>query len=463
MDRTRVSFLMSSPPNVHQPYLRSMNQADPLIPSILEKLGIEQLNDMQLASIEAGQTASDLVLLSPTGSGKTLAFLLPVVLGLQENIAGIQALIIAPSRELALQIEKVFKGMGTRFKVNCFYGGHDINTEINNLLQPPAVLIGTPGRLAEHIRKANFAPATIRTLVLDEFDKSLEFGFETDMIFIIGQLTELKKRILTSATQTIDIQAFTGIANATALNFLTHEITDGLTLKLVKADNKDKAESLLKLLAVIGSEPTLVFCNHRETVEQISKFLFKKGLVHDIYHGKLEQYEREMAIAKFRNGSNNILISTDLASRGLDIDEMKNVVHYHIPATEAVYTHRNGRTARMEKEGTAYLLMSEEEYLPGYITSAPEWLELPVQAKLPANPAWTTIHITGGKKEKINKIDIVGLLLKKGGLAKDELGLIEVGDHHSYAAVKKQKAQLIVSTLGQEKIKGYRLKLEIAR
>ncbi|MES2777535.1 MAG: DEAD/DEAH box helicase [Bacteroidota bacterium] len=440
-----------------------MNTEDSHIVSILEKLGIAQLNEMQLASIDASKTAKDIVLLSPTGSGKTLAFLLPVLLDLQEGISGIQALVIAPSRELALQIEKVFKSMGTGFKVNCFYGGHDVNTEINNLVQPPAVLIGTPGRLAEHIRKGNFDITTITTLVLDEFDKSLEFGFETDMAFIVGQLINLKKRILTSATQTIDIPEFTGIVAATELNFLTEEKGTGLDLKLVKADSKDKTESLLKLLAVIGNEPTLVFCNHRETVEQISKFLFKKGLMHDIYHGKLEQYEREMAIAKFRNGSNNILISTDLASRGLDIDTMKNVVHYHIPATEAAYTHRNGRTARMEKEGTAYLLMSDEEYLPGYITSAPEWLDLPSQAKLPPNPAWTTIHITGGKKEKINKIDIVGLLLKKGGLAKEELGLIEVGDHHSYAAVKKQKAQQIVNALGQEKIKGYRLKLEIAR
>ena len=418
---------------------------------------------MQLASLAASKTAADLVLLSPTGSGKTLAFLLPVVLGLQENIKGIQCLVIAPSRELALQIEKVFKAMGTVFKVNCFYGGHDLQTEINNLLQPPAVLIGTPGRLAEHIRKEYFDTTTIQTLVLDEFDKSLEFGFETDMTFIVAKLANLKKRILTSATQTIEIPEFTKIANAAELNFLTQDKADGLSLKLVKADSKDKTESLLKLLAIIGHEPTLVFCNHRETVDQVSKFLYKKGLVHDIYHGKLEQYEREMALAKFRNGSNNILISTDLASRGLDIDEMKNVVHYHIPATEATYTHRNGRTARMEKEGTAYLLMSEEEYLPGYITTVPKWLELSPEAKQPPNPAWITLHIAGGKKEKINKIDIVGLLLKKGGLAKDELGLIEVGDHHSYAAVKKQKATGIVNTLGQEKIKGFRLKIEIAR
>jgi len=418
---------------------------------------------MQLASLEANSRATDIVLLSPTGSGKTLAFLIPVVLDLKQDLSGIQTLIIAPSRELALQIEKVFKSMGTGFKVNCFYGGHDVSTEINNLLQPPAVLIGTPGRLAEHIRKENFDTASIKTLVLDEFDKSLEFGFEADMTFIVSKLSSLTKRVLTSATQTIEIPAFTGIANPTQLNFLTGETAEGLHLKLVKADSKDKTETLLKLICAIGEEPTLVFCNHRETVEQISKFFFKKGLVHDIYHGKLEQYERELAIAKFRNGSNRILISTDLASRGLDIDEMKNVVHYHIPATEAAYTHRNGRTARMDKQGNAYLIMADEEYLPGYITSAPDWLDLPDTVKQPPNPTWVTIHITGGKKEKINKVDIVGLLLKKGGLDKEELGLIEVGDHHSYAAVKRAKAQPLVNRLAAEKIKGYRLKIEIAR
>ena len=440
-----------------------MYKAEAAIKLILQKLGIAQLNEMQLASIEANKKAADIVLLSPTGSGKTLAFLLPVVLNLNEKPGGIQTLIIAPSRELALQIEKVFKAMGTGFKVNCFYGGHDITTETNNLLQPPAVLIGTPGRLAEHIRKENFDVSGINMLVLDEFDKSLEFGFETDMVFIISKLQHLQKRILTSATQTIDIPAFTGMENPAELNFLKNEPAEGLSLKLVKADSKDKTETLLKLICAIGDEPTLVFCNHRETVEQISKFLFKHGLVHDIYHGKLEQYEREMAIAKFRNGSNKILISTDLASRGLDIDEMKNVVHYHIPATEAAYTHRNGRTARMNTEGNAYLILSEEEYLPGYITTAPDWLKLPAEIKLPPSPTWTTLHIAGGKKEKINKTDIVGLLLKKGNLAKEELGIIETGDHHSYAAVKKQKAQQVVNILANEKIKGYRLKIEIAR
>jgi len=442
------------------PYLRHMN--DDLQP-ILQKLGIEQLNQMQLAAIEASKTAADIVLLSPTGSGKTLAFLLPVLLNLNTDITGIQALIIVPSRELGLQIEKVFKSMGTAFKVNCFYGGHDINTEINNLIQPPSLLIGTPGRLAEHFRKQYFDTHYIKTLVLDEFDKSLEFGFEADMAFIISQVPHLQKRILTSATQTIDTPAFTGIVNATQLNFLSEETANGLSLQFVKADSKDKTETLLKLISTIGAGPTLIFCNHRETVEQISKFFFKKGLVHDIYHGKLEQYEREMALAKFRNGSNNILISTDLASRGLDIDQMKNVVHYHIPATEAAFTHRNGRTARMEKEGNAYLIIAEDEYIPDYITAAPEWLGLSADAKPPENPLWITLHITGGKKEKINKIDIVGLLLKKGNLAKEELGLIEVGDHHSYAAVKKPKATQLVNTLANEKIKGYRLKIEIAR
>jgi len=431
------------------------------IKEILEKLNITELNDMQMAALGATEKSDNVVLLSPTGSGKTLAFLLPVFLGLKENRKGIQSLIIAPSRELGLQIEKVFKAMGTAFKVNCFYGGHDVKTELNSLLQPPAVLIGTPGRLAEHIRKENFEVDTIHTLVLDEFDKSLEFGFEKDMEFIIGKLYNLHKRILTSATQSIDIPSYTGIVDPQEVSFLSEEAPKGLTLKLVRSPLNDKLDTLLALLAQIGNEPTLVFCNHRETVEQISKFLASKRWVHDVYHGKLEQYEREKAIAKFRNGSTRILVTTDLASRGLDIANMQNVVHFHIPATEEIYTHRNGRTARMDTEGQAYLIMSPEEYMPGYITSSPEELKLDYGIVNPQNPAWATIHITGGKKEKINKADIVGLFMKKGSLLKDELGILEVGDHHSYAAVKVGKAAKMVQLLGQEKIKGYRLKMEI--
>ena len=292
--------------------------------SILTRLKIKSLNEMQLASIEAISTNNNTLLLSATGSGKTLAFLLPLVNLLDPAITKTQAIIIVPSRELALQIESVFKSMGTNLKVTCCYGGHLRETEENNLKQPPALLVGTPGRLADHIRRGNITTASIETLVLDEFDKSLELGFLDEMSFIIGALPAIQKRILTSATQAVEIPAFIKMDEPVTLNFLSAANEDtGLTVKTLLSDGKDKLETLFRLLCMLGNRSAIVFCNHRESVERTSKFLKEKDIINEFYHGAMEQQERDAALCKFRNGTTNVLVTTDLASRGLDIANIR--------------------------------------------------------------------------------------------------------------------------------------------
>lgn len=417
---------------------------------------------MQQAALKAA-FASDLLLLSPTGSGKTLAFLLPVLKVLDVQSSGIQVLILVPSRELALQIEQVFKQMQTGFKVNCCYGGHATKIEKNNLQHAPAVLIGTPGRIAYHLREENFKPQTIQTLILDEFDKSLEFGFEADMSYIIGSLTNLKRRILTSASRIAQIPAFTGINQAVELDFLKDSSqSPSLTVKALKADAASKHEVLFSLLCKIGNSPALVFCNHRDAVDRISNFLYRNGLEHGVFHGGMEQEDRERALLKFRNGSYHLLITTDLASRGLDIPQIEYVIHYQLPHTEEAFLHRNGRTARMKATGTSYLIIAEDEK-PAYIKQLPDFEELSGQDILPKKSSWVTLYLAAGKKDKINKIDIVGLLLQKGGLQKDELGLIEVQDFASYAAVKQDKAVRVLYLLKNEKIKNKKIKIEVSK
>ncbi|MBC7873158.1 MAG: DEAD/DEAH box helicase, partial [Ferruginibacter sp.] len=334
--------------------------------NILEKLKIKALNDMQLASIEAIEKDDNVLLLSATGSGKTLAYLLPVTRLLNPAKTTTQALIIVPSRELALQIESVFKSMGTNLKITCCYGGHLRETEENNLKQPPAILVGTPGRLADHIRRGNITTDSIETLVLDEFDKSLELGFQEEMSFIIGSLKSLTKKILTSATETLDIPAFLPMDNLVKLDFLkdANEET-GLTVKTLLSDGKDKLETLFRLICMLGNRSTIIFCNHRESVERTSKWLKEKDIINVFYHGSLEQQERDAALGKFRNGTSNVLVTTDLASRGLDIANIRYIIHYHLPGSEDIFTHRNGRTARMDASGTAILILSPEEILPG--------------------------------------------------------------------------------------------------
>jgi superfamily II DNA/RNA helicase len=432
-----------------------------MIKKALENLRINALNEMQHAALNAADK-SDMILLAPTGSGKTLGFLLPILNLLDADIPLVQVLIMVPSRELALQIEQVFRTIGSGFKVSCCYGGHATKIEKNNLIQPPAVLIGTPGRIAYHLRNGNFKTEAIHTLILDEFDKALEFGFQNDMAAIIGQLEHLKKRILTSATKMDQIPAFTGVSNPTVIDFLSNKTNiPDLQLKAVMSPAADKLDTLFALICKIGSKATLVFCNHREAVDRISDLLWNRGIVHDVFHGGMEQDDRERALLKFRNGSHRLLITTDLASRGLDIPEIEYVIHYQLPHNEEAFVHRNGRTARMHAKGTSYLILTEDEKL-SYIPQ-PEIEGLPDKLKLPEPAPWATLYIAAGKKDKINKVDIVGLLLQKGKLAKDELGLIEVLDHSSYAAVKHDKIEKLVDVIKGEKIKNKKIKIEISR
>jgi superfamily II DNA/RNA helicase len=432
-----------------------------MIKQALENLKITTLNQMQEAAINAAKK-SDVILLSPTGSGKTLGFLLPLLGLLDKSIPTIQALIMVPSRELALQIEQVFRTIGSGFKVNCCYGGHPVKIERNNLSQPPAVLIGTPGRIAHHLRRHSFTTDTIHTLILDEFDKALEFGFQEDMAFIIKQMPNIKKRMLTSATRMNEIPSFTGMVRPTELDYLTNAVsTPDITQKAVIAEAADKLDALFALICKIGDKATLVFCNHREAVERISDLLYDRGLPHDIFHGGMEQDDRERALLKFRNGSHRLLITTDLASRGLDIPEIEHVVHYQLPHNEEAYLHRNGRTARMHAKGTSYLMLSPDEK-PSYLKEMPEVEELPENPVVPKPSPWATLYVAAGKKDKVNKIDIVGLLLKKGGLDKEDVGLIEVLDYTSYAAVKRNKIEKVVQQIKGEKIKNKKVKIDIS-
>jgi superfamily II DNA/RNA helicase len=433
-----------------------------MIQQALQNLKIDTLNPMQVAAIAAAEKG-DVILLSPTGSGKTLGFLLPLLSLLDAGVSTVQVLILVPSRELALQIEQVFRSMGSGFKVNCCYGGHPVRTEVKNLSQPPAVLVGTPGRIAHHLRRESFGTDTITTLILDEFDKALEFGFQEDMSYIIGQLRSVRKRILTSATQMDEIPRFTGINKPIRLNYLENmAAAPNLLQKIIIAEPADRLEALFALICKIGDKPTLVFCNHREAVERISDTLWDNGLPNDIFHGGMEQDDRERALIKFRNGSHRILITTDLASRGLDIPEIEHVIHYQLPHTEEAFTHRNGRTARMHATGTSYLLLSPGEQ-PTYLRGLPETEDLSGEIVIPPPSPWTTLYLAAGKKDKVNKVDIVGLLLKKGELDKEDLGLIEVLDFSSYAAVKRVRAERVVALVKNEKIKGKKVKIEVSK
>ncbi len=262
------------------------------------------------------------------------------------------------------------------------------------------------------------------------------------MSFIVNSLPAIKTRILTSATEAVEIPEFVGLKNPTKLNFLgaANERSGGLAIQSVQSPEKDKLNTLFKLICYLGNRSMIVFCNHRDAVERTSEMLSQNGITNEFYHGALEQPQRDSALGKFRNGSTNVLVTTDLASRGLDIPNIRYIIHYHLPLSEEAFTHRNGRTARMDASGTAILVLGPDETLPAYIPGDVDQLTLPETIQLPEKPKWVTLFIAAGKKDKVNKVDIVGFLSNKGQLKKEDIGLIEVKDFFSFVAIRKSKA-----------------------
>jgi len=419
----------------------------------LKKLGFPDLKEIQKTTLEEFKKEDEIVLIAPTGSGKTLAFLLSILEYL-ENDQITQALIIAPARELALQIEQVFKSLRTDFKISCCYGGHQIKIELNNLIDTPQVIVGTPGRIADHLRRGSIEPSDIKTLVLDEFDKALEMGFEKDIKFITEKLKSVEKRVLVSATSKEYLPDYCKMPNPKTLQFVGDKNYQGeLKSFFIKANNDDKLDLLKNLIYKIGNEPTIIFCNHREAVERINDLLFEHGIPTGIFHGALKQEHRERELIKLRNYSSNILLATDLASRGIDIPSIKNVIHYQLPPKEDAFIHRNGRTARMEANGNSFIVLKADEKLPDFASAEIAEFSISSHSDVDLTTDYVTMYINLGKKNKINKVDIVGLFYKKGELVDDELGKIEVLDYCAYVAVKRSKSKELVNLLKKEKIK----------
>lgn len=439
-----------------------MKVTEEIIKGIVGKLGFLSLNEIQKKMLNDGIKPNHIILFSPTGTGKTLSYILVILHCIDKAIPGIQSIVVVPSRELALQIENVFRQMNIGLKVNSCYGGHPLKIELNNFREPPSILIGTPGRLADHLRRESFLTNSIRSIVLDEFDKSLELGFNNEMQFIFEKLKHVKKRILTSATKNLDIPDYTGIKNPVYFDFYEEKSKPKITIKAIRSEGKDKLDILKKLIYHLGKESSLIFCNHREAVERISELLANGGIVHDIFHGGLEQDERERALIKFRNGSHTILITTDLAARGLDIPEIRNIIHYQLPQKTTSFIHRNGRTARMNATGTVWLILSDSEKIPDYIEDEPEFETISDELEPPDLPDWTTLYFGAGKKEKISKKDIVGFLIQKGGLTMEEIGLITVQDYSSFAAIKRETAKNISLKLQGLKLKGKKIKIGLS-
>ena len=437
------------------------------LPLVSERLGIDKINAMQAKMLEQATGQRDIILLSPTGSGKTLAFTLPVMRMLRPSTGRVQSVVIAPSRELVIQIASVVREIARGLKVTALYGGHNVEDEVNTLSVTPDIIVATPGRLLDHLRRRNVDAMPTRMLVLDEFDKSLELGFEEEMRKITGRLKNVSRVILTSATDLPVLPEFLKLDNPVKLDYLeaNADLRSRLRVHRVDSDGRDKLASLLALLHTLasreGMQRTIIFVNHRESAERVADFLMRNEVDCALYHGALEQRDREKALSMFNNGSRPVLVATDLAARGLDIERVGRIIHYHLPLTPETYTHRNGRSARVEEEGDVYLLVGPDEQLKPFM-EADDTVETDSSAEANLRSNLSTLWISAGKKEKLSRGDIVGFLVKEGGLEASAIGKINVFDHYSLVAVPCKGVKRLVELLSTKKIKGEKRKITLA-
>ena len=422
---------------------------------ILQKMGIEKLNEMQIEAISTIQESSEVLLLSPTGTGKTLAFLLPLIETLDPSLNDTQLMILVPARELAIQIEQVIRDMGTGFKVNAVYGGRSGSKEKIELAHSPAILVGTPGRVADHIRRGRITLGAIKSLVIDEFDKALEIGFEKEMKEITSSLFTLNKTILTSATQKQDVPDFMKFKNPVCLNFLNQR-SQALEVSWINS-NGNTLDTLYDFLTSLGEKRGIIFCNLKNTLDGVSDFLQDKSVAHTSFFGGMEQVDRERSLIQFRNESHRVLLATDLAARGIDIPGLDYIIHYEMPQREEEFTHRNGRTARMNANGAAYCIKGKNDRIPEYAQKIKT--ETFTTGPAISKNKWETLFISGGRKDKISKGDLAGFLIKQGGLKNEELGVIELKNDCAFVAVWHSKAAMICKELNNQRLKKRKVRI----
>ncbi len=439
------------------------------LPLIEEKLGITELNPMQKKMMMQASESRDIILLSPTGSGKTLAFILPVLKLLRPSSGRVQVVVIAPSRELVIQISKIINSIAPGFKVTSLYGGHKVEDEVNSLSAGTDIVVATPGRILDHINRRNIDVLPTRILVLDEFDKSLELGFEKEMKKIMDRLKNVSRIILTSATDSEVLPDFIRLKDPARINYLqgNSELKRRLRVHKVDSDANDKLKTLASLLDEIKGdgpwERAIIFVNHRESAERVSQFLRRAGYPSVLYHGALDQQQRETAVATFNNGTYPILVATDLAARGLDIEDVKSVIHYHQALTPENYTHRNGRTARVDKEGDVYVIIGPEEDVKPFVDFDDTRYVSGHYADNPLGSGYATLRISAGKKEKLSKGDVAGFLIKEGGADGKRLGKIDVYDHYALVAIPEEETENIMEKIKGKKIKGEKRLVSLVR
>lgn len=452
--------------NLHPSLLQSLQELNYSTPTPIQQSAIPLLLQGQDV---AGQ--------AETGSGKTAAFGLPLLQSINTELQQVQALVVVPTRELAVQVRQELKQYARKMenlKISAFYGGHSFSQERASLAHPPQLLVGTPGRLTDHLNRRTLDLSHVKQIVLDEADKLLEMGFEEELDQILARLPHKRQTILFSATMPDDVKELiaNSLKNPQFVKASANAIPDQVRLVGIKVNHEKRKEAVGQLLQRINPVGTVVFTNTRIAADELAAQLQEAGFAARALHGGMEQKDRDKTMTLFRNGTTQVLVATDVAARGLDIDALQNIVHYELPIDAAAYLHRSGRTGRAGKSGTVYTLATprdEKQLRDWEQVRMDEWLSADLLAgnaaeTVPAaQPAFATLYISGGRKDKISPRDIVGALIAEAGMKADQIGKIEIQDRMSYVAVPEAQSKGIAKKLSEGKIKGRKYKVQLVK
>lgn len=439
----------------------------------LSSLGYHEMTPIQAQALPPMLNGSDVIGQGKTGSGKTAAFGLALLNKLDVKRFRIQSMVLCPTRELADQVAKELRKLARavhNIKILTLCGGTPFGPQIGSLEHGAHIIVGTPGRIEEHVIKGTLKLDDLNLLVLDEADRMLEMGFQAALDNIVERTPLDRQTLLFSATFPEQIKAISESIMEVPVMVKVSETEDKSTIsqKFFKvADDEERIEALQLLLLEKQAESSVIFCNTKKETQQVANYLHANGFSVLALHGDLEQRDRDQTLLRFSNRSAVVLVATDVAARGLDIDNLELVVNYHVARDTEVHVHRIGRTGRAGSEGEAYSLYSDKEsykigLLEDYLeqTITPELLpSRSVLANAPTQAKMATIQIDGGKKQKVRPGDILGALTGDNGIKGSDVGKINVLDNKAYVAVAKTALKLALSKLTKGKMKGRSFKI----
>ncbi|GMG86276.1 ATP-dependent RNA helicase DbpA [Biformimicrobium ophioploci] len=457
----------------HPRDFQSLPLKEPLLRNLAD-LGYKRLTEIQAAALPAMVEGRDVIGQAKTGSGKTVAFGLGLLHKLRVEQFRVQALVLCPTRELADQVARELRKLARaihNIKILTLCGGMPFGPQIGSLRHGAHIVVGTPGRIEDHLRKGNLDLSSVDTLVLDEADRMLDMGFQAVLDQILAALPRQRQTLLFSATypETIDALATRVLSNPIKVEVATAHTKSTIEQHYYRVENNEaRPGALYQLLANHDGASALVFCNTKKETDEAAQSLKQAGFAALALHGDMEQKDRDRTLALFANGSATILVATDVAARGLDIEELPVVVNYHLSRDPEVHVHRVGRTGRAGQKGVALSLVSKKEIYK--LERLEELLQLSITLQdlpelprgfVPTRPLVSTLQIDGGKKQKVRAGDVVGALTGEGGIDGTQIGKIQLFDFSTFVAVERAVAKKALKKLADGKIKGRKFRARI--